>query len=108
MWALWLATRVKLPLLRPVRYVYFVSYSFGPSGTNAYRSAAGNGSAEIMWTRPMHSLSEINAIRDLIVETGPWPQTTPPALVIMNWKFLRKQVFRQKTWHDTRRRPRLT
>lgn len=107
LWAWWLATYVRFPLLRPVRYIYYVSYSYGPGSTSEYRSGSGNGSAEIIVNNlPLRSMEGVNSVRDVIVEIGPWSQFAPPSVVITSWKLLRKQVFRQKTWHDTRRQPR--
>ena len=104
-WAWWLATYVKFPLLRPVRYVYFISYTYGPGIENRYGSS-GNGMAEIFSSQPLRSMNDVHAVRDYIVQNGSWPGLTTPAVVVQNWKLLRKQVFRQKTWHDTRRQPR--
>lgn len=105
MWTWWLKTYVRFPLLRPVRYVYFVSYAFGAGSESYYPRSSGNGYMEIHSKFPIRSLTDVNLVRDFI-KTASWSEATPPAVAILNWKFLHKQVYRQEAWHDTRRHPR--
>jgi hypothetical protein len=51
-------------------------------------------------------MDQVNDVRDLIVEVGTWTGTVPPTVVILNWKLLHKQVFRQGKWYNTLRHPR--
>lgn len=106
LWTWWLATYVKLPLIRPVRYVYYVTYSFGsPLSGPAHRDGAGW--CVINLVTPVRSEAPIAEMRDLIVNFDQWGEGVRPSIVIQDWKLLHKQVYRQGAWHNTRRHPRL-
>lgn len=104
LWTWWLATYVKLPLLRPVRYVYYVPYTFGPppGGPAALK---GDGWVTLHLIAPVHSAEIVEEMCALIAQNEAFGGILPN--IITNWKLLHKQVYRQGEWRNTRRHPKV-
>lgn len=105
LWTWSLATYVKLPLLRPVRYLYYVSYSFGPS-LGGPATLKGDGWATLELIAPVHSRETVEGMCALIAQNDAFGGALP-SIIITNWKLLHKQVYRQGEWHNTRRHPKV-